>query len=51
MKTMLDNPLINAAMTFIEPFPVGLIITAVSAVILRKKAGTVTEAGRAEARA
>jgi hypothetical protein len=51
MKTMLDNPLINAAMTFIEPFPVGLIITAVSAAILRKKAGTVTEAGRAEARA
>lgn len=37
MKTMLDNPLINAAMTFIEPFPVGLIITLVSAAILRKK--------------
>jgi len=33
----LDNPLINAAMTFIEPFPVGLIITLVSAAILRKK--------------
>ena len=39
MKTMLDNPLINAALTFIEPFPVGLIITVVSAAILRKKAG------------
>ena len=37
MKAMLDNPLINAAMTFIEPFPVGLIITLVSAAILRKK--------------
>jgi hypothetical protein len=37
MKTMLDNPLINAAMSFIEPFPVGLIITLVSAAILRKK--------------
>jgi hypothetical protein len=37
MKTMLDNPLINAALTFIEPFPVGLIITVVSAAILRKK--------------
>ena len=37
MKVMLDNPLINAAMTFIEPFPVGLIITLVSAAILRKK--------------
>jgi hypothetical protein len=33
----LDNPFINAAMTFVEPFPVGLIITLVSALILRKK--------------
>jgi hypothetical protein len=37
MKAMLDNPLINAAMAFIEPFPVGLIITLISAAILRKK--------------
>ena len=37
MKTMLDNPLLNAAMTFIEPFPVGLIMTLVSAAILRKR--------------
>jgi uncharacterized membrane protein len=33
----LDNPFINAAMTFTEPFPVGLIITLISAAILRKK--------------
>ena len=33
----LDNPFINAAMTFTEPFPVGLIITLISALILRKK--------------
>jgi hypothetical protein len=33
----LDNPFINAVMSFIEPFPVGLIITLVSAAILRKK--------------
>jgi len=33
----LDNPIINAAMSFIEPFPVGLIITLISALILRKK--------------
>ena len=33
----LNNPLIKAAMTFVEPFPVGLIITLVSALILRKK--------------
>ena len=32
-----DNPLTNAAMTFIEPFPVGLVITLISAAILRRK--------------
>jgi uncharacterized protein DUF4199 len=37
LKQMLDNPLTNAAMTFIEPFPVQLIITLISALILRKK--------------
>ena len=37
-KEMEDNPLINAAMTFIEPFPVGLAITLLSAAVLRKKA-------------
>jgi len=36
-KEMYDNPLINAAMTFIEPFPVGLLITLLSAAALRKK--------------
>lgn len=34
---MYDNPFINAAITFIEPFPIGLIITLVSAAILRRK--------------
>ena len=33
----LDNPFINAALTFTEPFPIGLIITLISALILRKK--------------
>ena len=36
-KELYDNPLINAAMTFIEPFPVGLVITLISAAVLRKK--------------
>ena len=36
-KEMYDNPLLNAAMTFIEPFPVGLVITLVSAGVLRRK--------------
>jgi len=39
LKTMLDNPLLNSAMTFIEPFPVGLIVTLVSAGILRRRRG------------
>jgi hypothetical protein len=37
MKVMLDNPLLNAAMTFIEPFPVGVVLTLISAGILRKR--------------
>jgi len=32
-----NNPLVNMAYTFIEPFPVGLIVTLISALILRKK--------------
>jgi len=39
-KEMYDNPLTNAAMTFIEPFPVGLVITLISAAVLRRKAGS-----------
>ena len=35
-KTMYDNPLINVAFTFLEPLPVGLIMTFISALILRK---------------
>ena len=37
MKAMLDNPLTFAVIGFTEPFPVGLIITTISAAILRKK--------------
>ena len=37
MKAMYANPLMNFAMTFIEPFPVGLVVTLVSAGILRKR--------------
>jgi hypothetical protein len=36
-KQMYANPAINVAMTFMEVFPIGLVITAVSAGILRKK--------------
>ena len=34
---MYNNPLINAALTFMEPLPIGLFFTLVSAAILRKK--------------
>ena len=36
-KWMLNNPFISAAVAFIEPLPVGLIFTLVSAGILRKR--------------
>jgi hypothetical protein len=36
-KEMYDNPLVNAAMTFIEPFPIGLVITLISAAVLKRK--------------
>ena len=36
-KQLYDNPFTNAAMTFIEPFPVGLLITLVSAAVLRRR--------------
>jgi uncharacterized protein DUF4199 len=46
-KEMYDNPFINAAMTFVEPFPVGLIVTLISAAILRKKTiATTSDEGR-----
>jgi len=38
LKVMYKNPFFNVAMTFIEPFPVGLVITLLSAAILKKKA-------------
>ena len=39
-KRMYANPLMNAAMTFTEPFPIGLLVAAISAAVLRKKAAT-----------
>ena len=38
MKIMYANPLYNVLYTFIEPFPVGLAITLISAAVLRRKA-------------
>jgi Protein of unknown function (DUF4199) len=36
-QQLYQNPIVNMAYTFIEPFPVGLVITLISAAILRKK--------------
>jgi hypothetical protein len=36
-KTMYANPLLVMAFTFLEPFPVGLLVTLVSAFTLRRK--------------
>lgn len=36
-KNMYDDPLMNAAITFTEPFPIGLLVSVVSAAALRKK--------------
>ena len=39
-KVWYKDPVKNVAMTFIEPFPVGVIVTLISAAILRKRDGT-----------
>ena len=36
-KVMYDKPLMNMAMTFIEPFPIGALVTLVSAAALRRR--------------
>jgi len=36
-KRMYNNPLFNAAVTFTEPFPVGFVVTLISAAVLRRK--------------
>ena len=37
VKSLMQNPLTNAAMAMLEPFPVGLLAALVSAGILRRK--------------
>lgn len=36
-KALYDNPVFNAAVTFLEPFPIGLLISLISAAILRRR--------------
>ena len=44
-QQLYQNPLVNMAYTFIEPLPVGLIITLISAVVLRRRAPAAATAG------
>lgn len=37
LKQLYDDPLTNAALTFVQPFPIGLVASAISAAILRKR--------------
>lgn len=37
MKVLYENPFYNAAITLMEPLPIGLVVTLLSAVVLRKK--------------
>jgi hypothetical protein len=36
-KKLYANPLVNSALTFVEPFPVGLLMTLISAAALRRR--------------
>lgn len=48
-KAMYDNPFINAAISFCEPLPIGLIVTVISSAILRKKVSAPPQAAAVEA--
>jgi hypothetical protein len=39
-KTLYQNPLVNIAFTFLEPFPVGFLVSLISAGVLRRRTGT-----------
>jgi hypothetical protein len=44
-QQLYQNPLVNMAYTFIEPLPVGLLITLISAAVLRRKASVESAPG------
>ncbi len=45
-QQLYQNPFVNMAYTFMEPFPVGLLITLISAAVLRRKAPVERTAAR-----
>lgn len=48
-KELYKNPLFNAARTFIHPFPIGLVITLFSALVLKRKPRSLSEQSPSEA--
>lgn len=40
MKRIYRNPLMSAAITFLEPFPIGLVVTLISSAVLRRRSGS-----------
>jgi hypothetical protein len=50
MKQLVKNPFFHNLFVFLEPFPVGLVITLISALILRKKKRPIEAPSSAEAR-
>jgi uncharacterized protein DUF4199 len=46
-QQLYQNPIVNMAYTFIEPLPVGLLITLISAALLRRKSAAEPTAARA----
>jgi Protein of unknown function (DUF4199) len=45
LKALLDNPFLNGAVAFLEPFPIGLLISLISAGILRRKPKNLEQVG------
>jgi hypothetical protein len=43
MKQLVKNPFFHNLFVFLEPFPVGLVITLISSLILRKKKKPIEE--------
>ena len=44
-QQLYQNPLVNMAYTFMEPLPVGLLITLISAVLLRRRGPSLSSSG------
>ena len=40
MTELMKNPVVDVAVTFLEPFPIGLLVTLLSAAVLRQKNGS-----------